>query len=793
MVFDNVRLDYQNVAFGPDSGRIYSIDHEADTLVVKTNPGGTLVTTIPLDTALQNEVVTLEYDGFYFWSQSNIGLTGELGTVINKWKLNSSSTLLEKQLGAGNEIVLPNTASVVYDTEAMCVHRIETTLSASAPSGSTSVSVASVDILEIGDAIYLGPSSAASGEREEREVTGISGTTILLDSPTTVAYNIGDTVTYRKDIWIFNNRNGTDTTGGSLIRVSSYTGIPFSTYSSAEWKHVTAASVNSGNLAFVRGTQYLEYKPLGITTGYQTSMILENMEVDHNTLIKVYDIVIDSTSVHKLQKKLHQFNTTSKEFEDIDSTDDKFNLHREFFAARVKSIGAIRTASVLFGAGDTSTLTVQVLDQFNVPVFGNSVSVQENDTSGLIDPGFESFTTDVNGQGVTRYNTGVSPDFNQPIITAIDVSSDLRLNLPLDQVPFIDNVSFIEQRDKVIGIGFVEQYDLVSDGYIEQRPDFSSFMYVQQLEFPSIDIGIVQDLIFSNLQVSQRGQTEGITQVEQFEKISDVTDVNQYDFLIFAIPVPYSVKNSPATDILVRVVGFGALSLDSSTLVFKVNGVDITNQVVVTPFAGGLELYYNPSEDFPYSSTVSVDISIEDTDVPPNTIDTYYTFDIVSDYKSPFLHEVYPPDGSVGNEPATEIYGIIKDLETGVDLTSIQMYVEGMQVTPVITDEGDGCVKVSYVTSCPYPYESNISVSILASDLEGNKFVGSWCFTVRSSSGVLFINSTPENCSVLVPVGSKVSTEVFGLEDGIRINSLDFSINGEEVKYVLIPKVYRKE
>lgn len=66
MTFQNVALTYKNFSFGPDSGRVYSIDHINDVMLVKTYPGGTLVSTIPLDTNINNEVIELQYDGLFF-------------------------------------------------------------------------------------------------------------------------------------------------------------------------------------------------------------------------------------------------------------------------------------------------------------------------------------------------------------------------------------------------------------------------------------------------------------------------------------------------------------------------------------------------------------------------------------------------------------------------------------------------------------------------------------------------------------------------------------------------------
>ena len=794
MVFDNVNIEFQNVSFGPDSGRVYTIDHEADVMFVKTNPGGATVATIPLDTAIQNEVKTFDYDGLYFWTQSDIGFAGNLGTVINKWAFNSTGTILEKQTGVGNEIVLVNGIDgITFETEAMCVHRVQTSLAFFATSGSTSITVDDASLLEIGQSVYLGPSTAASGEIEEHEIIGIAGSGVTLATPLGVSFNFGDSVISRKNIWIFNNRNGSDPVGGSLVRVDSYTGTVLGYSSSAEWKNVTAATSANNNLAFVRGSQYLEFRPLGVNAGYQKSMILENIKNDRTSIIKVYDIAVDDVSVHKLQTERHVFNSTTKDFDDEESLNDNYNIDREFFASRVKSLAAIRTTGLVFGNLDVEQFTVIVLDQYNIPVFGNAISVQEDDASGFIESGFESFVTDIDGKGVSRYNTGNSPDFSQPTVTSIDLASELRLSMRLDQIPGVDNLSYVEQIQEAINRGFVEQVDAISNLNVLQSPPLESFMFVEQSEPPETGIPVIQQILDPSIPIIQEQELGQTTTIEQRIAVSDTIDINQFDFLLTAIPVPFSQKNDPFTDILVRIAGFGAIPLDSSTLVFKVNGADITSEVQVTPFAGGLELFYDPPGFFAYSSTVSVDIEIQDTDSPPNTISTLYTFGIVDDFRRPFLQEVFPPNNSEGNLTDTEIYAIIKDPETGIDLDSIEMYVEGRAVDFTTSEPFTGCIKVSHITTCEFSFDSEIAVAILAADNQGNKFVGSWSFRTKTSSGVLFINSSPENCSVLVPVNTKISTEVFGQSEGIHVDSLTFDINGEKVQYILKPKVYRKE
>ena len=796
--FNNARLDYQNFSFGPVPGRIYSIDHNADIMIVKNDPAGvldvpvSLIATIPLNVNITSEVKTLQYDGFYFWTQRDIGGSSPIGTLIEKWAFDSTGSTLIKQLGPGSEISIVDTAIAKYRTEAMAIHTLPKTFSLPFNAGVTTITVDDTSLIELGDDIYLGPNG--SDEREEKTVLGILGNDLLLDSPTLYSYSSGQDVTVRKSMYLFNNRNGLETNRGQFRQYSTYDGSLISSSSSNEWKDVTAATSYQGNIYFVRDTQFLVYRPLGPNTGYQNSGILNNMKADNTTINKVYDVSINNSALSKLQLTYTQFNTLSKEFEDIDSTDDKYQIEREFFAPKVKSITATRLVrSIAFAESIEIPFLVEVRDQYNIPILGRSVTVSEDDDTGFIKPGQESFVTDSQGQGVTTYVTNAGLDFANPTITAVDVVTDLRGNFITEQIKNIDSITFSEQVGDITVKTPIVQQELLSILPLDQSITFSSKVPLEQVLEQVSQKQLQQVLSRLKLPVVQNLAATNTIPMDQIPFIEAITTLNQYIFLIFAIPEPYSVKNDPTTNILLRIVGFGSLDLIPSTLSFIVNEVEVASQVNITPFAGGLELEYNPPIDFPYGSRVTLEVSIEDNSIPPNLISTAYYFDIIEDFRKPTVSVLFPPDQSVNNSPTTEVFAIITDAETGLDVDSIEMYIEGRLVPTTITEPSEGSLKVSYQTDCEYPYTSEITASIVASDNSGNRLVETWSFYVQQSPGVLFIDTVPANCQVLVPVETELCSEVFGLEEGVHIDSLSFDINGETVKYVLKPKVYRKE
>lgn len=792
MVFDNVNIDYQNISDGPESGRIYTIDHISTSLVVKTNPGGSIVNTISLDTPIQNEVLSLEYDGFYFYTLTR--LPANNGLRINKWRLNNTNTLLVKLLGINNEINLLNSAVQVYDSEAFAVHRYSTTLQTTVSTSSTSIVLNNTTDLSLFDSIYLGPSSAALGQRESFTVIGIVGNTVTLNAPTAFQYNTGDSVIYRKNIFVFNNYNGNNPIGGSLINLDQQNGGILYNISSNEWAQVTAASSLNGSLWFVRNSQLYNFKPIGANSGYLTSLLLNNINPNKQDTVKVFDIIISNSSIQKLQKERVNFNTVSDQFEIEKGVNNRYHLDEEFLASNFKSVTVKRELEhILLGENKTAQFKATALDQYNIPIFSRNLSVTEDDLYGTIEPGFEAIVTNVSGQGITRYNSAVPLEKTFVLVTIRDIITQVPGKFPLEQFDFIDGVCFINQQDSRFSIVPLEQRQLISSGVLNQTEGINSDTFLTQRSSLTSKKPINQNTTFNTIPINQVRNISNDCPLSQRAFLQDITTINQFIFLLFALPLPFSIKNPLDTNILIRIIGFGTIPLDVPSLIFKVNGIDISEQVVVTPFGGGLQLDYNPIQNFNYGSTVAIEISILDTDNPPNLISIDYTFDTIDDFLAPTLLELFPSNNSENNSTDTVIYAIIEEDETSLDLNSIKFFVEGIEVPFEIINITDISYQLLHRPMCSFTNNVNINVALEVSDVFGNTLELQWSFKTRESSDVLFINKIPKECQVFVPVDSTICVTALGKEDGIQIENSSLNISGKDVKFMLKPKVYRNK
>ena len=154
----NIRLLYRNMT--RIGGYFYSFDHVTDTMSQKTDDG-TLAFSYPLDTPLAREVVSLEYDGESFWTQSHISGTPAAGFTIQRWVIENFVMVLQ------NTFTFDTDATDTFESSAMTLENYEATLSAGASVNTSILYANSFDTdvfaqITPGTKMFLGPSTHAS-------------------------------------------------------------------------------------------------------------------------------------------------------------------------------------------------------------------------------------------------------------------------------------------------------------------------------------------------------------------------------------------------------------------------------------------------------------------------------------------------------------------------------------------------------------------------------------------------------------------------------------------------------
>jgi hypothetical protein len=106
-------------------------------------------------------------------------------------------------------------------------------------------------------------------------------------------------------------------------------------------------------------------------------------------------------------------------------------------------------------------------------------------------------------------------------------------------------------------------------------------------------------------QTTQSGGRYSETMLFTKEGMQTSTKIETFIPIPWAIPAPYSIRNIPYTSIWQRVSN-PSIALNWDTLVYKVNGVEVTDQVQITFIPGGAELFYQPPVNFLLNSRVYV-------------------------------------------------------------------------------------------------------------------------------------------------------------------------------------------
>ncbi len=302
-------------------------------------------------------------------------------------------------------------------------------------------------------------------------------------------------------------------------------------------------------------------------------------------------------------------------------------------------------------------------------------------------------------------------------------------------------------------------------------------------------------------QLSLSRDTVGDEPLEQISDISNIVQLNQFDFADLIFPPCNSIKNPVNTNILWRIRDFG-FPFDLDTLIFKVNGLQVegNSEFVITIIVGGLELSFDPPTDFDFNSEVDVILEIQDTADPPNRIVYNCSWFTVPDTKIPIITLVSPECNATNVDRLAPVVFDVLDVGAGVDLASITLDVEGIPVCDGLTFDGITAAvsgtgfRGTYIhPNRPFRYQSNVTVAINARDLaeipNSSFFVCS--FNVEDSSPPDFINIVPRPCATFVDTRTGLSFEVYGNVDGVDISTLDVLVDNKTRKVVVQPRILR--
>lgn len=413
--------------------------------------------------------------------------------------------------------------------------------------------------------------------------------------------------------------------------------------------------------------------------------------------------------------------------------------------------------------------------------------------------------------GVTT-NNGTSRPIQQRFLLTTKPSghSDSEYSAPIEQAP---NAKF--------GIKEDQDTDLVQQFIVVTANDGRSTFFnnqetpIQQVEFSTeIFSGTVNSSNLVQQQITKTSGSSTSRPIQLVPRIQNAIQITQFDFVDSIFPACNSVKNAVSTNILWRIKDFG-FPFSVPSLIFTVKGIEVqdTPEFVVTDLPTGLQIFYDPPGDFDFEEQVTCFLSIDDTAVPANTFKLRCTWETVPDVRPPFFRNISPACNSTGVDVLAPVSFNVLDFGEGVDPDSIRLSIEGVTVCsgvtldPIVDQDFTtisgipvGAEATGYLVTYEHPFDpwrygSNVTISMEASDLSAlrNRVLFVCAFDVEESQPPVFINTKPEPCESFIDNRTGLSFEVYGVEHGIDISTLEVRVDNKLRKVFVRPKILRTE
>jgi hypothetical protein len=364
--------------------------------------------------------------------------------------------------------------------------------------------------------------------------------------------------------------------------------------------------------------------------------------------------------------------------------------------------------------------------------------------------------------------------------------------------------NFRQAKDKELKLKQLTEFWIYNVGTLDTIDEgFPPFFYVGQKD-------IIFEMFFSQLHMSKHDYVvDGIHYTDLFTNAR----LNQFVFVEDAVPKFWSEKNPIETYIWIRVRPF-AFDLDNTTfrfwvretwsegeLVFDTGYIEVTSLGTVENFdAGGgllgIEFMYQPPQVFHYGALVFVHLEVYDKAGEPNFIYLDYWFKCIPDYKGPYLTNLDPAREQDLVPTDTDIYFEIKDDGAGVDIDSLEIFINSRAVHPT------EIVKINhkhYTVRCDLPndllFGKKYLVNVVVKDIspQANYLRDSYRFYTRESDAPYFTDLDPKLCLRGMPRFYDVSFTVLADELGVDRDSIRVQVGHRDVtdESTITPIIYR--
>ena len=282
----------------------------------------------------------------------------------------------------------------------------------------------------------------------------------------------------------------------------------------------------------------------------------------------------------------------------------------------------------------------------------------------------------------------------------------------------------------------------------------------------------------------------------------NVMTTDSYSFTIGTDTIPpYTSRWNPAkgatgvpanTSIVVHVQD-DQTGVNQSTIKMTVNSLQVTPTIAGTP--ADYTVTYTPSTQFGSGQVVYVTVDAKDLASPPNVMVTdSYSFTTMVDATPPYTSNWYPSNGDTGMPININITLRVKDIGSGVDISSIEMRAgTNLASLPIVNPAITGTTANYLLTYDPpsdFGYGQKVYVRVAAEDLAGNVMpIYSYSFTTEGSSTPTPTDTTapytsgwdPAKDATGVTVNTNIVVHVRDAGAGVDFSTIVMTVEGNQV------------
>jgi len=229
------------------------------------------------------------------------------------------------------------------------------------------------------------------------------------------------------------------------------------------------------------------------------------------------------------------------------------------------------------------------------------------------------------------------------------------------------------------------------------------------------------------------------------------------------------------------------MGVDENSISILVDGIEIIGlpQTNVSNIPNGYRISYQPANRL--LGEIPVVVNCADLETPAHVMqEEVYSFTCVEDDELPYLQNLNPNENQTDVATDTNIYLEIMDNKTGVDFESIELFVDGQDVTDLLTIVSiTNGASVLYNPENDFDYISEVNVQVSAADLaiQPNSINENYTFTTMNDIYPPYVNNTdPAPDEQGVALNRNIYLEIHDDELGVNENTIQMLINGEIIQ-----------